>query len=215
MTEKVLPYDRNIVPQETGWWCGPASCQVVLNSRGIIVAERDMMLELEALEHSPGWDDNDGTDHIGQVNTVLSRRLNTKYITRLIPNDPPNVAQVDLLWDDIRRSIDADFGVVCNIEVPPSNYPKGTNGSASPAYGGGKVYHYFSAMGWADHGQGRHVWIADSGFRPFGFWCSLEQLASMIAGKGYTANPHAWAPPEEDDSAIWADLLLQSLGPKS
>ena len=25
MAEKVLAYDRAIVPQETGWWCGPAS----------------------------------------------------------------------------------------------------------------------------------------------------------------------------------------------
>ncbi len=213
MTEKVLQYDHNIVPQERGWWCGPASCQVVLNARGIIVSEYDMMLELEALEHSPGWDDNDGTDHIGQVAIVLSRRLGVTYITRPIPNDPPSVAQVDLLWDDIVRSVDAGYGVVCNIEVPPSNYPRGTRGSRSPAYGGGTVYHYFSAVGWADEGQGRHVWIADSGFRDFGYWCSVEQLASMIAGKGYTAAPHTV--PVEDDGPIWQDLLLQSLGPKA
>jgi hypothetical protein len=31
MTEHVLPYDRSIVPQETGFWCGPAAAQVVLN----------------------------------------------------------------------------------------------------------------------------------------------------------------------------------------
>lgn len=214
MTETVLQYDRKIVPQETGHWCGPASCQIVLNARGINVAERDMMLELEALEHSPGWDDNDGTDHISQINTVLSRRLNTKYITRLIQNDPPTGAQIDMLWDDIVRSVNGGFGVVCNIMVPPSNYPIGTRGSRSPAYGGGVVYHYFSAMGWADDGHGRHVWIADSGFRDWGYWMSVEQLASCIAGKGYAANPHVWSP-AEDDSAIWEDLLIQSLGPRS
>ena len=37
--EKVLPYDHSIVPQETGYWCGPAATQVVLNSRGIYIAE--------------------------------------------------------------------------------------------------------------------------------------------------------------------------------
>ena len=39
--EMVLPYDHSIVPQETGYWCGPAATQVVLNSRGIYVAEKD------------------------------------------------------------------------------------------------------------------------------------------------------------------------------
>jgi hypothetical protein len=29
--EKVLAYDRSIVAQETGYWCGPAATQVVLN----------------------------------------------------------------------------------------------------------------------------------------------------------------------------------------
>jgi hypothetical protein len=211
VTEKVLPYDRSIVPQETGWWCGPASCQVVLNSRGIIVTERDMMLELEALEHSPGWDDQDGTDHIGQVTAVLSGRLGVQYVTRSIQNDPPTSRQVDTLWTDVCLSIDAGFGVVANIMVPPSNYPRGTRGSQSPRYGGGTVYHYFSIMGYADEGQGRHVWVADSGFQPQGYWCSLEQMASMIAGKGYTACPVAPAAAEDDPQ--WRDILAQFVGP--
>ena len=46
MTEHVLPYDRSIVPQETGWDCGPASTQVVLNSLGVIVSERDLIAEI-------------------------------------------------------------------------------------------------------------------------------------------------------------------------
>lgn len=212
MTEKVLPYDRSITAQERFWWCGPASCQMVLNARDIIVSEYDMMLELEALEHSPGWDDEDGTDNISQVTAVLSRRLGVQYVTRLIPNDPPTRAQEDLLWSDVVRSIDAGFGVVGNIVVPPSNYPRGTRGSQSPAYGGGTVYHYIPILGWADDGQGRHVWVADTGFRPFtGYWCSLEQMASMIAGKGYSANPVAAAP--EDDPS-WGDVLTQMIGPR-
>jgi hypothetical protein len=40
--EKVLPYDHRIVPPQTGYWCGPAATQVVLNSRGIYIAERDL-----------------------------------------------------------------------------------------------------------------------------------------------------------------------------
>jgi hypothetical protein len=185
--EKVLQYDRSIVPQETGWWCGPASCQVSLSVRGIAVPERDMMMELEALEGHP-WvlDDQGGTNNIDQVATVLNRRIGGDYVVRSMPHDPPTVEEVDRLWDDLRRSVDNGFAMVCNIAVPPSNYPRGTRGSQSPAYGGGMVFHYFTAPGYADEGQGRHAWIADSGFRPYGYWCSIEQLASMIASKGYT-----------------------------
>lgn len=40
--EKVLAYDRSIVAQETGYWCGPAATQVVLNGRGIRRTEADL-----------------------------------------------------------------------------------------------------------------------------------------------------------------------------
>ncbi len=36
VTEHVLDYDHAIVPQETSYWCGPASAQVVLNGQGIV-----------------------------------------------------------------------------------------------------------------------------------------------------------------------------------
>jgi len=202
--EKTLQYDRVITPQETYFWCGPASTQVVLNSRGIILSE-------EFLAGRLGTTSN-GTDSINQFIPVLNQYLNTKYIVRSIPNDPPTLQQVNLLWDDVVKSVDAGFGIVGNIIAPPNNYPVGTNGSTSPAYGGGTVYHYVAIMGYFDNGHGRHVWVADSGFRPFGYFCSVEQMASLIAGKGYAANPYAL--PVEDDSAIWADLLIQSLGPK-
>ena len=42
-------------------------------------------------------------------------------------------------------------------------------------------------MGYADDGPGgRHILIADPGFSPFNYWCSLEQVASLIV-------PHAYA----------------------
>ena len=55
--EMVLPYDHSIVPQETGYWCGPAATQVVLNSRGIYVAERDLARSIGT--HTGG------TDYVG------------------------------------------------------------------------------------------------------------------------------------------------------
>lgn len=196
MTEHVLPYDRGIVPQETYWWCGPASCQVALNSHGIIKSERDLMGELEELEGNRGWDDQDGTDWVGQITTVLNRYL-PGYVTRSMPNDPPTLEQVDLLWGDIVRSIDSGFGVVANIDAPVSNYPRGVKGSSSPAYGGGRVFHYFTVMGY-DDAEERAVWIADSGFRPFGYWMSFDQLATLIPPKGYAANPTAKKPRPAD-----------------
>ena len=55
--EKVLAYDRSIVAQETGYWCGPAATQVVLNGRGIRRTEADLARRMGT--------DTDGTDHIG------------------------------------------------------------------------------------------------------------------------------------------------------
>lgn len=195
MSELILPYDRAIVPQETSWWCGPASTQVVLNSRGILKSERDLMLELERLEGNNGWDDQDGTDSIGQVATVLNKYLGGGYVVRARPNDPPTRAQIDELWNDIVASVNGGYGVVANIAVPRGNFPRGTRGSRSPAYSGNFVWHYFSVMGYYEGPDGRHVWIADSGFGPYGYWMSLEQLASAIASKGYTAKPVGGASP--------------------
>ncbi|WP_280317306.1 C39 family peptidase [Nocardia wallacei] len=202
--EKVLPYNRGIVPQETGWWCGPATTQVILDARGIHCAERDLASQLEALEGNVGWDDQDGTDRINQVATVLNRYLGGGYVVRQMPTDPPTREQIDLLWSDIVASIDAGFGVAANIDAPMSNYPRGVKGSASPRYGGGRVFHYFAILGYDD--VERAVWIADSGFPPFGYWMAFGQLATLIPPKGYAAAPAA-------DRDTWRDNLLQLLGP--
>src|SRR4051812_25089240 len=65
--ETVLPYDHSIVPQETGYWCGPAATQVVLNSRGIYVAERDLARSIGT--HTGG------TDYVGLIEQDLDRRV--------------------------------------------------------------------------------------------------------------------------------------------
>ena len=184
MTEIVLPYDRANVRQETGYWCGPASIQTVLIAAGIGVAEHDIAAQTEALEGNVGWDDQDGTDSIAQIATVLNRYLGG-YETRPMPNDPPTREQAERLWSDIVASVRAGRGVVVNIVAPPSNYPRGVKGSMSPAYGGGTVFHYMAVMGFDD--EARAVWVADSGFRPYGYWMSFDQLATLIPPKGYTA----------------------------
>ena len=137
--EKVLPYDHRIVPQETGYWCGPSSAQVVLNSRGIVVEERVLAREIGT--------DEGGTDFVELSERVLDRRVpQARYTSVDMPNDPPSPAQRERLWRDLVRSIDAGWGVIMNWVAPPWNYARGVKGSISPAYHGGWVYHYVAAM---------------------------------------------------------------------
>ncbi|AMS03664.1 lysin A [Gordonia phage BetterKatz] len=191
MTEKVLNYDRAVVPQETGWWCGPASTQVVLNGLGVRKAERDLMLEIEALEGNvrggKPFDDQDGTDHIRQIAAVLNKHAPAgKWAVVEMPNDPPTAAQVEKLWSHIVASVDAGFGGVANIVAPVTNQPKAVAPSTiSPNYGRSTIWHYFPWMGYGGVGKGRRVWIPDPGFPPHGYWLSLDQLATLIPPKGY------------------------------
>lgn len=178
MSEKVLPYNRDIVPQETGYWCGPASTQVVLSSRGIVMSEQELARQIGTTTA--------GTDFVGLIERVLDNITpDARYTSVYIGNDPATYDQRKDLWLNIVRSIDAGYGVVANIVAPVSNYPRGVKGSASPSYRGGTVFHYFAIMGYDDTSGARAVWIADPGFPPFGYWISFDQLASLIPPKGY------------------------------
>lgn len=210
MTEHVLNYDHSIVPQDYGWDCGDGSAQIVLNGRGVIVSE-DTLIPQEGTTVN-------GTNDISCITPVLNSYLpDANYQFAYIPNDPPTQADRDQLWSHITQSIDAGYGLVLNWVAPPSNYPVGVKGSQSPSYAGGTVYHYVTAMGYDDDPALRAVWIADCGFRPFGYWISLDQCASLIAPKGYTfstAAPAAPAPPPPPPASVppapqntlWADV---------
>ena len=199
MGDIVLPHNVSIIPQETSYWCGPASCQVALDVRGIGSTEADLAGQLGTTRN--------GTSHIGLITDLLNRNVPADYITRQIPGNDANQAQRDLLWSDVKASILGGYAVVVNVVVPPSNYPKGTRGER-PAYGGGTVYHYFTVVGF--NPDTREVFVADSGFRPYSYWMSVDQLASCIAGKGYTATPNEKpiqpAPPV--DTRSYADIEL-------
>lgn len=181
VTEHVLPFDRGIVAQETGYWCGPASAQNTLSSRGIRVDEAQLAREIGTTVN--------GTDYVGLiVDRALKPRLpEARYTAVYLTQDPPTAAQKTKLWWDLVRSIDNGYPVVMNWVAPPSNYPRGVKGSPNPSYGGGTVYHYVTAVGWSDEGNnGRPaVLIADSGFRPFVYWIDFEQCATLIPPKGY------------------------------
>lgn len=206
MTEKVLPYDRAFVKQETGYWCGPAATQTILNSKNRFVQESVLAQEIGTT-----WN---GTDFVGLIERVLDRRApEANYTVVNMPNDPPTPGQREKLWNDIVRSIDAGWGVVINIVAPPSNYPRGVNGSISPQYGGGVVFHYIAAMGY--NTDVRAVWIADSGFTPYGYWVSLDQLATLVPPKAYAFADVTPPPPVQAEPAADVDRLLleQLVGP--
>lgn len=217
--EVVLPYDHSVTPQETGYWCGPAATQVVLNGQGVIVSEQQLANQMGT--------DTDGTDDIGLIQAVLAGYLPAAdYRAAYMPNDPPSAAERDALWSALCNSIRAGCGVVMNWVAPPSNYPVGIKGSQSPKYAGGTVYHYVSCMGIDDNPTQRACWIADSGFAPYGYWCAFDQVATLIPPKGYTysAQPTAGLPPitrppaaqlpaELTDREIAEQIWTQLLGP--
>lgn len=194
MTERVLPYDRGIVGQERSWDCGPAAAQNVLSSR-MHVSEADLIRGMGT--------DTDGTDTIDLVRDELRRRVpDARYATTWLPKDPPTGEQVEAFWRNVRASIDAGWGAVLNWVSPPSNPPRAVKGSRSPSgYGSRTIYHYVAAMGYDDDYDGkggRALWIADSGFQPFGYWITLTQCVSLITPKGYayaTVTPAAAPPP--------------------
>lgn len=175
--EKILDYDHAITPQEKYWDCGPASTQVILSGRGVVESEDNLIRVIGTT--------TDGTPSVFSVRPTLVARTGAPYIARTSDGDPMSRSNKDQLWADLVRSIDGGFGVLVNWVAPPSNYPKGIKGSASPAYGGGTIYHYVAAMGYDDTPGARAVWIADPGFKPFGYWVSFDQLSTLIPPKGW------------------------------
>ena len=194
--ERVLSYDSSIVPQETGYWCGPASTQVTLNAQGVSVSEQQLANEMGT--------DMDGTDDISLIADVLRSYVPAAdYRDLHINNDPPTAAEKDALWAHLVNSINSGHGMVMNWVAPPGNYPVGIKGSPSPSYGGGTVFHYVAAMGYDDNPSQRAVWMADSGFNPFEYWISFDQCATLIPPKGYAyaaVEPPA-GPTGEDEMA--------------
>lgn len=178
--EKVLTYSRQWVTQDTYYNCGPASAQtVILAATGKVIPEKELATKLRT--------HRGGTDYIGQFPKVLNEYLpGSGYTHRDMQHDPPTKDEKETLWRDLVGSIDAGRGVVANFVAPPSNYPRSVPPSTiSPSYSGGTVYHYVAAMGYAEDSRGRRVWIADSGFYPYGYWIGFDQFASLIPPKGY------------------------------
>lgn len=205
--EKVIKYPRNSleqydgVPQQHSWDCGPASAQVILAGAGVYKSENYLIKRIGTTTA--------GTNHSGLITPILNEYLpGSGYKVVWLPKEPVPDNQVQALWDACVKSIDANRGCIFNFVAPPSNFPKGTRGSVSPEYRGwNTIYHYVAGMGYAiDDDGSRHLWIADPGFRPFGYWCSLRQVATLIVPHSYatatTAKPAAVAPPPKPEEPV-------------
>ena len=178
-TEKVLPFDHAIIPQEVGWDCCCAAAQVVLNAKGIIRSEQQLIADIGTTQ--------EGTPTVEYALPILNKLLPDAHFKAVWhPHEPVTPAETEVLWKNVKSSIDAGYPCILNFQVPVSNFPKGTRGSASPEYRGQVVYHYIAVAGYADDGPGgRHFFIADSGFRPFSYWMSLEQASEAIVPHAY------------------------------
>lgn len=188
----MLNYDRSLVLQETGWWCGPAATQTVLQARGIKIPESQIAAAIEEIENPGRGDDRDGTDYVGLIEQFLDGKVpEARYTSVYMRDDPPTIQQKDALWQNIKRSIDAGWGVVINIVAPPTNPPAATKGSVRPPYPSYlTTFHYAAIMGYDDDPMNRAGWIADSaGFGGItGWWCPFDgrgSICSLIPPKGY------------------------------
>lgn len=186
--EIMIDYPRDQVGQDTFYNCGPASVQTAIRgANGKFFTEVELGVRLRT--------HRGGTDYIGQFPAVLNHYIpGAKYKFEDVPNYLDSNGK-DRVWDRVVNSVGAGHGVIVNIVAPPSNYPKAVSPSTiSPAYSGGTVYHYFAVMGVRIDNEGRKVWVADSGFSPYGYWLSFEQLLTLMVPKGYaysTSEPKA------------------------
>jgi hypothetical protein len=201
--QKILNYPRGSVGnysgvvQQYGWDCGPTATSVVLSGCGVDDSQDFLIQQIGTTTN--------GTNSVDDIVPVLNAALpSAHYRSVWLSNDPPSADQVEALWTNVKGSIDAGFGAVLNFESPPDNRPQGVNGSVSPNYptDGSTIEHYVACEGYSDDGL-RAFWIADPGFPPFGYWCSLSQVAELIVPHAYC---FATAPPVAPPAPVAAPV---------
>lgn len=183
MPEKVLAIPRpDRIPQETGYYCGPASCQTALQVIDQWVEEQEAANYMGTTE--------DGTPHIG----LLADFLNTKahhasWEAVWLSNDPITSAEAEQFWTDLKANIDAGFAMPANWVSPDGNHPVAVLPNSDelvpdPGYYG-IVFHYVCYTGYAENDRGRFVHVADSGFSPWQYFVTWEQACTLMPPKGY------------------------------
>ena len=100
--------------------------------------------------------------------------------------DPASTGATERYFDDIIGSVNAGYGVVDNIMVPPSKLSSRARGE-NVGYSG--VSSTTTGSSPATTWRVREILVVDSGFAPNIYWQSVDQAATCVAGKGYTACP--------------------------
>ncbi len=180
MPEKVLalPHPEHI-PQLTGYWCGPASCQTALQ---VVLNE---VIEEQELANMMGTTEN-GTNHIGLLADALNQKAHhCEWEPVWLEQDPPTPAQKEQFWADLKANIDGGFPMPANWVAPPGNHPVAVRGSGpNPGYSG-TIFHYICYGGYAEDNGTRYVYVYDSGFSPWQYWVTFDQCVSLMPPKGY------------------------------
>lgn len=181
MAEKLLaiPHPEHL-PQTTGFFCGPASCQTALQVvlDGEVLEESMLAEEMHTTE--------DGTNSI----ELLAECMNThahhvQWQAVWLPNDPPTRDEAEQFWVDLKANCDNSLPMPANWVSPEGNHPTAVRGSGpNPGYYG-TVYHYVCYGGYAEDETGRYVYVYDSGFSPWQYWVTFEQACSLMPPKGY------------------------------
>jgi len=177
------------IPQETGFWCGPATCQTAAQVSGVTIEEQAAAAAMGTTE--------DGTSHIGLLADYLNMILSSHHAdwqAVFIENDPMTQQQRDEFWDRLTSTVDAGFAFPMNWVAPPGAGPEAVlpdlGGQIAPNQPGysGTIYHYVCGVGYAENDSGRYIYVGDSGFSPYQFAIRFDgprSACALIPPKGY------------------------------
>jgi hypothetical protein len=112
MPAAVLNYNASheLVTQETYYNCGPGSCQLVLDARGITVSEDELSAVLGTTVN--------GTPSIDNIAKGLNHYDGaSQYASMWMANDPPTADEVNLMRERIFRTIAWGRGCVADAAL--------------------------------------------------------------------------------------------------
>lgn len=193
MSDVTLPHTFQLEPGgNLGAYCGPASTRVVLSCQGLTPSQDD----IAALE---GTNVSGETDSVANVLTAINHYLPTaEYVTVLIPGSDATVAQASQISASLVSSINAGFGIVCNVVGPIQ-----TNDGSSYSYPSG---HYVGVVGYTDNGA--NFLVEDVAVREY--YVTAAAMATWIAGRGYCYSTSSTESVSTNQTLVNVDMIQPS-----
>lgn len=168
MADKVL--NDNFAVQTTFWACGPFATHDALTVRGLNPSWQEVASSLHTTTN--------GTDSSNDVVRTLNAYLGPIYGDVFIGGNDATLDQREALRVAVVASIDAGYALVANVVGP-----------VAPSDGGAYNYpggHYVTILGYAN--DGASVYVGDVAVRKY--WVTIAQMATWIAGRGYSYAAH-------------------------